>query len=111
MGIEGVVLEDHGNITVFRRHIIHQKITDIYVTGSYLLQARNHPQGGGFPATGRSDKNNKLLIPHFQVGVVYRHHAIGKFFVDMIKNYFSHAISSIYHKFNKFSISISIILY
>ena len=41
--IEGVVLEDHGNISVFRRDVVDAFVVDVDVAFSYLFQSGNHP--------------------------------------------------------------------
>lgn len=47
-----------------RRNIVYQTAVHIEIS-PLSLQARNHPQGGGFAAAGRSQQNQALSFPDF----------------------------------------------
>ena len=67
MGIEGIALEHHGDVPVFRLHIVHQLPVDVQLAAGDLLQAGNHPQRGGLTAAGGADKDDELLVLNVQI--------------------------------------------
>ena len=50
MGVQGIVLEDHGDVSVLWFHIVHILAVDAELTGSDVLKSRNHAKSRGFPA-------------------------------------------------------------
>ena len=60
--VQGVVLEDHCDIAVFRGNIVDQTVTDVHLAAGDLLQTGDHAQGGGLTAAGRTDENDKFLV-------------------------------------------------
>ena len=76
VGIEGVGLEDHGDITVLGGHIVHQLAVDVQLAAADLLQAGNHPQRGGLTAAGGTDQNDELLVRDVQIELLDRHDAL-----------------------------------
>ena len=46
VGIERVILEDHRDITVLRRHVINAFVADVDIALRDLFQTRDHAQGG-----------------------------------------------------------------
>ena len=75
VGVQGVVLENHRNIPVLGRNVVHQLAVDIQFTAGDLLQAGDHPQGGGFTAAGGADQYDKLIVLDLQVKIVDGQHA------------------------------------
>ena len=73
MRIERVVLENHRDIAVLRRYIVHLVVTDVHFAVRNLLQTRDHPQGRGFAAAGGADEDHKFLILDVQVEIVNGH--------------------------------------
>ena len=70
MGIQGVVLEHHGNITIFRSHIIDEAAPNSNVSSSARLQSRDHSQRGAFATTARTNQDQKLPVKNFQANIV-----------------------------------------
>jgi hypothetical protein len=68
--VQGVVLEDHRDVAVFRRDIRHIALTDEDVAVVDLFEAGEHAQGGGFSAAGRADQNEEFAIGDLEVEVV-----------------------------------------
>ncbi len=60
--VEGVVLEHHGDVPVLGRQVRDVAVTDADGTAVDVLQAREHPQGGGLSATGRADQDEELAV-------------------------------------------------
>ena len=70
MGIQGVVLEDHGDVAVLGREIGDVAFTDPDCSGVDLLQAREHPERGGLAATGWSDQDHEFAVADLQIEFV-----------------------------------------
>ncbi len=69
MRIEGIVLEDHSDITLFGLLIIHQSIPDIDITAGDFLQAGDQAQHGGLTATRRADEHHKLFVFSYKADI------------------------------------------
>ncbi len=69
--VKGVVLEDHRDVAILRRHVVHQPVADVDVPLADLFQPRNHAQRGGLAATGRAYENKEFLVLDVQVDVVH----------------------------------------
>ena len=62
MRVKRVVLEDHRDITILGRHLIHHPVADGDFTARDILKPRQHTKQGGFAATGRPDQHHKLPV-------------------------------------------------
>ena len=67
VGIQGVGLEDHGDVAVLGGHIVHDLAVDEELALADLFQAGHHAQGGGLAAAGGTNQNDELLIGDVQV--------------------------------------------
>ena len=76
MGIEGIVLEHHGDIPLAGRHLVDPPVAHPQLAAADLLQSCNHPQGGGLAAAGGAHQHDELLVRNVQVEILYRHHAL-----------------------------------
>ena len=70
MGIQGIVLEHHGDITVLGFHIVHQLAVDPQLAAGDILQAGHHPQSGGLAAAGGTDQHDEFPVRDLQVEVL-----------------------------------------
>jgi len=85
MGVQGVVLEDHGYIPVLGGHVVHQLAVDIQLALAYLLQAGHHAQGGGLAAAGGAYQHDELLVRYLQVELLHGHNALlGYLEIDLL---------------------------
>ena len=75
MGVQGVALEDHGDIAVFGGHVVDDLAVNEQLAFADLLQTGHHAQGGGLSAAGGADQNDELLIRDVQVELLHRDHA------------------------------------
>ena len=71
-GIEGIVLEDHGDVPVLGRKVIDHFIIDIDVAGGDVLQAGHHAQSRGLAAAAGPDQDHELLVRDLQIKVYHR---------------------------------------
>ena len=76
VGVQGVALEDHGDITVLGGHVIDQLAVDVQLAFGNLLQAGHHAQSGGLAAAGGADQDDELLILDIQVELLDRYDAL-----------------------------------
>ena len=70
MGIESIVLENHGDIAVTGLKVIDHNAVDLDGTVGNILKAGDHAQGGGFTAAGGADENDKLLVSDLKVEIL-----------------------------------------
>ena len=70
VGVQGVVLEDHGQVAVLGGQIVHGFPVDQKVSGCDVLQPDNHAQGRRLAAAGRADEDHELAVRDVQVDVV-----------------------------------------
>ena len=69
MGVQCVVLENHGDVTVFRGDLVDQSVADVQLAAGDGLQTRDHTQGGGLAAAGGADQNDEFLVLDLKVEV------------------------------------------
>ena len=90
MRVERIVLEDHGDVAVFRRHVVDDAAVNGDRAAADLLQPGDHAQRGGFTATRRSDQHDELAVLNFQIDVFHGLHAAGKNLGHVFQNNFGH---------------------
>ena len=61
-GVEGVVLEDHGDVALAGLGVVHADAVDEQVAGADLLQASDHAQRRGLAAARRPDKHCEAAV-------------------------------------------------
>ena len=76
VGIEGVVLEHHGDVPILRLHVVHQLVADPQLAGGDVLQTGDHPQGGGLAAAGGTHQHDELPVGDLQRELLDSHHAL-----------------------------------
>ena len=62
MRVEGVALEDHGNVAVLRRDVVDDLVADQQGAIGDLLKAGNHAERGGFAAARGPYEHHELAI-------------------------------------------------
>ena len=70
VGIQGVVLEHHGDVPVLRLHVVHALAVDQQVTAGDILQTGHHPQSGGLAAAGGTHQHDELPVGDLQIEVL-----------------------------------------
>ena len=70
--IEGVTLEDHGHVTIFRKHVVHQTITDEHLSRGGILETGDRAQKRGLPAPRRSEQDHELAVGDIERDLVHR---------------------------------------
>ena len=85
VGIQSIVLEDHGDVTVLGGHVVDQTAADVQLAFGNLFQTGDHTQGSGLTAAGRTDQNDKFLVLDLQVELLDCHDTlIGDLQVDLL---------------------------
>src|SRR5256885_16236418 len=68
--IEGVRLEDHGDVAVLGGDVVDDAVADQDLPFGDRLQPGEHPERGRFAAAGRTDKDHELLVLDVDVEVL-----------------------------------------
>ena len=84
VGIEGVVLENHGDVAVFWVNAIDNPFTDVQFPLGDFLQPGYHTQTGTLATTGGTNQDQELLVLDIQVDVVH-YFDFAEAFVHVVK--------------------------
>ena len=68
--VEGVVLEHHGDVALFRRHAIDHALADADFAGGDVLEPRDHAQKRRLAASRRSHQHDELAVVDQDVDAV-----------------------------------------
>ena len=74
MRIQGVVLEDHGNVTISWFHRIYPTFTDVESATGDFFQAGNHSQQRTLATTRWPDKGDKFAVHYLEIHAEYGLH-------------------------------------
>src|SRR6266508_1119331 len=70
VGIEGIVLEDHGDVAVLGGKVVDNPAADLDPALGNLFEPGDHPQSRGLAAPGGPDENHELMISNVEVQVL-----------------------------------------
>ena len=90
VGIQRVVLENHGDIPVLWFHVVDDAVVDLQRAAGDILQACDHAQGSGLAATGGPDEDHEFLVFDLQVKIMDRNDVFVVNFFNMLKRYTCH---------------------
>ncbi len=93
-GIQGVVLENHGDVAVFGLDVIDELVADVDFAFGDFLETGDHAQGGRFAATGRTDEDDEFLVSDFDVEIADRNDATFISFEYILQGNTGHNITS-----------------
>ncbi len=85
MGIQSIVLENHGDISVFGLYIIHAFAIDQEIAGRDIFKTCDHTKRCGFAAAGRTDEDDEFFVSDFHIEILDRMETIGIFLVYILK--------------------------
>ena len=71
MGIQGIVLEYHGDIPVLGSYVVTQLSVNVKLAAGDILQTGYHTEGCGFAAAGRADQHDKFLVLDVNVDIMH----------------------------------------
>ncbi len=60
--VQGVALEDHGDVAVPGRHVVDERVADVDLPGRDRLEAGDHPERCGLAAAGGPHQHGELLV-------------------------------------------------
>ena len=103
--IERVVLENHRDIAILRRHVVHQTIADVQFAFRNLFKTRDHTERRGLAAARRTDQNDELLVLDIQAEVGNSGHVAGVNLVDVVKLQARHSKIPLVHAHTTTSLS------
>ena len=69
-GIQGIVLEDHGDVTVAGVNVVHAHAVDEQLARGNVLEAGDHAKRGGLAAARRSDEHGEAAVVDGEVHVL-----------------------------------------
>ena len=69
--IKRIVLEDHRDVAVFGRDVVHLLAVDEELAAADLLETGDHAQRGRLAAAARADEHDELLVGHVDVEVLH----------------------------------------
>jgi hypothetical protein len=78
--IERVILEDHGGVTLLRRHVVDSPLIDPDDAGRDILEARQHADGRGFSAARGTENAEQLTVADMEIKRV---HGLGAVRVEL----------------------------
>jgi hypothetical protein len=93
--VERVVLEDHRDVPVLGRQVVHHPAADGDRARADLLQAGDRPQRRGLPAAGRADEDHELAVLDLEIQVVDPLDAAWVDLVHLVKEDFGHPARSV----------------
>jgi hypothetical protein len=74
--IERIVLEDHRNVSILGRNVVHEFAVDRQLAAADFLESGDHAQCGGLAAAARADEYDELLVGHVNVEVLHGDNAL-----------------------------------
>ena len=90
--VQGVVLEDHGDVAILGGHVVDDAVADANGPLGDLLQPGDHPQRRALAAPAGADQHGKLGVGDVQVHRVHGGHVAGKDLRDVLKNDLCHGL-------------------
>src|SRR2546423_856428 len=91
MRIEGVALEDHGNVARARGKVGDVAVADRDRPAARLFEAGDHPEERRLAAARRADQYEELAAADGQGHVVDGRHVAGEDFADVVENDLGHS--------------------
>jgi len=76
--VEGVVLEDHRDVAVFRRAVVHLLAADLQLAFGDVLEPGDHPQRGRLAAARGADEDHELAVADLEVHLFDGFLAVGE---------------------------------
>ena len=90
--VQGVALEDHGDVAVLRRLVVDDLAVDAQLALGDVLQPGDHVEGGRLPAAGRADQDDELAVGDVEVDVVHRQRTVREALGDVVQNDLGHGL-------------------
>jgi hypothetical protein len=76
--VEGIVLEDHRDVTLPRRDAVDNAVADLDHPVSHLLEAGDHPQRRSLAAAGWAHEDHELAVGDLEVEIRDRRGSFGE---------------------------------
>ena len=85
MRIQRIVLEHHGDVTIFRRNVVDHASPYRDRPFRDILEPGDHSQRGRLPTARRADQNEEFTISDRQIQITYGPGPIGKDLPDTLE--------------------------
>ena len=96
VGVQSIVLENHGDIAVLGSHVVDQAVADVQLAVGDVFQTGNHTQGGGLTAAGGADQDDEFLVLDVQIEGLHSHNAfVGDLKIDLLSGFFAFLLLSL----------------
>src|SRR5207249_12047344 len=95
VGVERVALEDHRDVAVLGRDVVHDPVADLQLSRGDLLETGDHPETRRLPASGGADQDHELAFIDGEVQVIDREH-VTVFLGDMVERNGRHVRTSLH---------------
>ncbi len=92
--IERVVLEDHRDVAILRREVVHDLSVDLDGARGDRLETRHHPERGRLPAPRRPDEDDELAGCDLEVQRGDGFGPVGIYLRQLVENDLRHGVSS-----------------
>jgi hypothetical protein len=85
VGVQSIVLENHGDISVLGSYVVNQLVFNEEFAFGDLFKTCDHTKSSGFTATGRANKDDEFLILDLEREIVYSGNSAGISLINMFK--------------------------
>jgi hypothetical protein len=92
--VERVVLEDHRDVPLLGRQVVHDALADRDLAFGDVLEPRDHPQRGRLAAARRADEHDELAVADLEREVVHGVHVVVVDLLDLFEDHVSHSSAS-----------------
>jgi hypothetical protein len=93
VGIEGVTLEDHGDVSLAGSNLVDPPGVNSNLAPTHLFQAGDHFEQSGLAASRRPDQHEEAALGHLEADVVDRRGRPGVALGDMVEGQSGHRLS------------------
>ena len=91
--VQGVALEDHGDVAVAARGLVHAGSADPQLALGDVLEPGDHPEGSRLAAPRRADEHQELTVRDVEAEAADRLESVLVDLVDLVEHDVSHEMS------------------
>ena len=95
VGVEGIVLEHHGDVALARWLVVHDLAGDAQLALADVLEPGDHAERRRLPAAGGADEDHELAVGDVEREVADRHRVVRVALRDALQGDLGHVSSSL----------------